>query len=211
MTGKLVIVRHGESNWNAQGKWTGTRNVHLSPKGQHEAEMMGLALKDLSFDQAFYTEQIRTTETLRMILWNSPTPHIPLTLAPELDERDYGIYTGKNKWEVKAEIGEDAFQQLRRGWDYPVPEGETLKDVYERVEPYYLSAILPLLTAGKSVLIVAHGNSIRSLIKYLENVSDADISEVEMIFGTALIYAVDAAGRMVSKAVRTIDSPPPPA
>lgn len=209
--GNLVIVRHGESNWNAQGKWTGTRNVHLSPEGQHEAEMMGQALHDLSFDQAFYTEQIRTTETLRMILWNSPTPDIPLTLAPELDERDYGIYTGKNKWQVKEAIGEEAFQKLRRSWDYPFPEGETLKDVYERSVPYYKNTILPLLNAGKSVLVVAHGNSIRSLVKYIENISAADIGQVEMIFGTALIYEVDATGRMVTKTVRKIDSPLPPA
>jgi len=209
--GNLVIVRHGESNWNAQGKWTGTRNVHLSPKGQHEAEMMGQTLHDMSFDQAFYTEQIRTTETLRMILWNSPTPDIPLTLAPELDERDYGIYTGKNKWQVKEAIGEEAFQKLRRSWDYPFPEGETLKDVYERAVPYYKKNILPLLNAGKSILVVAHGNSIRSLVKYIENISTDDIGDLEMIFGTALIYKVDADGHMVTKAVRKIDSPLPPA
>ena len=146
-----------------------------------------------------------------MILWNSPTPDIPLTLAPELDERDYGIYTGKNKWQVKEAIGEEAFQKLRRSWDYPFPEGETLKDVYERSAPYYKNTILPLLNAGKSVLVVAHGNSIRSLVKYIENISAADIGHVEMIFGTALIYEVDAAGHMVTKAVRKIDSPLPPA
>jgi len=209
MTGKLVIVRHSESNWNAQGKWTGTRNVRLSAKGEHEAELMGHTLSDLSFDQAFYTEQIRTTETLERILKFSPTPEVPLTEAPALDERNYGVYTGKNKWQVKAEIGEAAFQELRRSWDCPMPGGETIKDVYERVVPYYLSTILPLVSAGKSVLIVAHGNSIRALIKYLESVSDADISNVEMIFGTALLYEVDADGRMVSKTVRVIDSPPP--
>jgi 2,3-bisphosphoglycerate-dependent phosphoglycerate mutase len=211
MTGKLVIVRHGESNWNAQGKWTGTRNVHLSDEGQHEAELMGQTLQDISFDHAFYTEQIRTTETLKQILKYSPTPNVPLTLAPEFDERDYGIYTGKNKWQVKEAIGEDAFQQLRRSWDYPIPGGETIKDVYARAVPYYLSTVLPLLSAGHAVLIVAHGNSIRALMKYLESISDANISQVEMIFGTALLYEVDADGLMITKSVRTIDSPPPPA
>lgn len=211
MTGKLVIVRHGESMWNAQGKWTGTRNVHLSAKGKHEAELMGQTLRDLSFDQAFYTDQIRTTETLKQILKFSPTPQVPLTLAPELDERDYGIYTGKNKWQVKEAIGEDAFQELRRSWDYSIPGGETIKDVYARAVPYYLTHILPLVAAGKSILVVAHGNSIRALVKYLESVSDADISQIEMIFGTALIYEVDTSGIMVSKAIRTIDRPLPPA
>jgi 2,3-bisphosphoglycerate-dependent phosphoglycerate mutase len=211
MTGKLVIVRHGESLWNAQGKWTGTRNVHLSARGKYEAELMGQTLGDMGFDHAFYTDQIRTTETLKQILRFSPTPQVPLTLAPELDERDYGIYTGKNKWEVKEAIGEDAFQELRRSWDYPIPEGETIKDVYARAVPYYLSNILPLVIAGKSVLIVAHGNSIRALMKYLESISDDDISQVEMIFGTALIYEVDSDGRMKSKTIRSIDISPPPA
>lgn len=211
MTGKLVIVRHGESWWNAQGKWTGTTDIRLSPKGIQEAELMGKVLHDLSFDHAFVSEQIRTTETLQGVLKASPTPNVPVAVAPALNERDYGTYTGKNKWQVKEEIGEAAFQNLRRSWDYPVPEGETIKAVYERAVPFYLSTILPLLTAGESVLIVAHGNSIRALIKYLESVSDNDISQIEMIFGTALIYEVDADGRMITKVVRTIDSPPPPA
>ncbi len=211
MTGKLIIVRHAESWWNAEGKWTGTTDVHLSPKGQHEAELMGKALSDLSFDQAYVSEQTRTTETLQGILKSSPTPNVPVTVASALNERDYGTYTGKNKWQVKDEIGEAAFQDLRRSWDYPVPEGETIKAVYERAVPYFHSTILPQLAAGKSVLIVAHGNSIRALIKYLESVSDTDISQIEMIFGTALLYEVDADGRMTTKVVRTIDSPPPPA
>ena len=211
MIGKLVIIRHGESIWNAEGRWTGTRNVKLSSKGLREADLMGEVLRDLSFDHIFVTQEIRTTQTLQGILKASPTPLAPVTTTGALNERDYGIYTGKNKWEVKAEIGETAFQQLRRSWDCPVPGGETIKDVYARVEPYYLSTIVPLLKSGQSVLIIAHGNSIRSLVKYLENISDADISQVEMIFCTALLYTVDADGRMISKTVRTIDSPPPPA
>lgn len=207
--GRLVVVRHSESEWNALGKWTGTTNVHLSHKGQYEAELMGETLHYLSFDNAYVSEQVRTSETLQGILKSSPTPAVPITITGALNERDYGVYTGKNKWEVKAEIGEAAFQELRRGWDYAVPGGETIKDVYARVEPYYLSTILPLLTAGKTILIVAHGNSIRALIKYVETISDVDISQVEMIFGTALIYDVDAVGRMVAKDVLTIDSPPP--
>jgi len=211
MTGTLVIVRHSESEWNALGKWTGTTDVHLSAKGLNEAETMGKTLRDLNFDQAYVSQQIRTSQTLQGILKSSPTPNVPVTIAAALNERDYGTFTGKNKWQVKAELGDAAFQQLRRSWDYPVPEGETIKAVYERVVPYYLSTILPLLTSGKSVLIVAHGNSIRALVKYLESISDADISQVEMIFGTALIYEVDAAGRMTTKSLRTIDSPPSPA
>lgn len=208
MTGKLVVVRHSETWWNAEGKWTGITDVSLSTKGQHQADIIGETLRDLCFDYAYVSQQIRTTQTLQGILKASPTPKVPVTIAAALNERDYGTFTGKNKWQVKEQIGEAAFQDLRRGWDYPVPEGETIKAVYKRIVPFYQSTILPLLTAGKSVLIVAHGNSIRALIKYLESISDADISQLEMIIGTALIYQVDADGRMVSKTVRTIDHPP---
>jgi len=208
---RLVIVRHGESTWNAEGKWTGTTNVHLSAKGQHEAELMGKTLSDLRFDAAFVSEQIRTTETLQGILKTSPTPNVPVTIAAALNERDYGVYVGKNKWQVKEDIGEEAFQKLRRSWDYPVPGGETIEDVYNRVVPFYIATILPLLKAGKNVLIVAHGNSIRSLMKFLDNISNDDISKVEMIFGTSLIYDIDVDGRIVSKTIRQIDSPAPPA
>jgi 2,3-bisphosphoglycerate-dependent phosphoglycerate mutase len=207
--GKLVIVRHGESTWNAEGKWTGTTNVHLSEKGLHEAELMGERLHDLKFDHAFISQQIRTMETLQGILQYSASPNVPTTIAGALNERDYGSYTGQNKWEVKKAIGDEAFELLRRSWDYPVPGGETLKAVYERVLPYYQTNILPELIAGKTILIGAHGNSIRSLVKYLENISDEQISTIEMIFGTALIYTVDEAGRMATKEIRQIDSPPP--
>lgn len=209
--GKLVIVRHGESTWNALGKWTGTTNVHLSVKGQHEAELYGKAIKDISFDHAFISEQIRTNETLQGILKSSPTPNVQVTISGALNERDYGSYTGKNKWEVKKEIGDDDFEKLRRSWDYPVPGGETLKTVYERVVPFYKSDILPNTQTEKNIIIVAHGNSIRSLIKYIEKISDADIGNVEMIFGKILIYEVDSAGYMVSKEVRQIETTLPPA
>jgi 2,3-bisphosphoglycerate-dependent phosphoglycerate mutase len=208
---KLVIVRHGESTWNAEGKWTGTTNVHLSPKGVREAELMGEVLRQHHFDAAFVSQQVRTTETLRGILKSSPTPNVPVTVAGQLNERDYGMYTGMNKWQVKTEIGDEAFQALRRSWDYPVPSGETIKDVYERAVPYYLEHIVPLLQEGQTVLIVAHGNSIRALIKYIEHISDDAIGQVEMIFGTALVYEVDARGRLATKQILTIDSPAPPA
>lgn len=209
--GKLVIVRHGESTWNAQGRWTGTTNVHLSDKGKHQAELYGQAIKDISFDYAFISEQIRTKETLQGILHSSPSPEVPLTISGALNERDYGTYTGKNKWEVKKEIGDEAFEKLRRSWDYPVPGGETLKKVYERAVPYYKSYVLPKLLADNNVIIVAHGNSIRSLVKYIEKISDEDIGSVEMIFGKILVYEVDAAGHMQSRKIRQIDSPPTPA
>ncbi|MBF1039216.1 MAG: 2,3-bisphosphoglycerate-dependent phosphoglycerate mutase, partial [Candidatus Nanosynbacter sp.] len=117
--------------------------------------------------------------------------NLPTTHATELNERDYGDLTGKNKWEVKAEIGEEAFNGIRRGWDYPVPGGETLKDVYARVVPYFEQEILPKLQNGENILLVAHGNSIRALIKHLDQVPEAEMANVEMPFGQLLVYTFE--------------------
>ena len=211
MSGQLVIVRHTESEWNALGKWTGTRDVHLSAKGFREAAIMGENLKDIRFDNAFVSQQIRTKETLENILDTSGQLDVPYEASRGLNERDYGDLTGKNKWQVQKEIGEQAFIKMRRGWNVPVPNGETLKDVYARVKPFYLNRVMPLLNQGKTVLIVAHGNSIRALIKYIESIDDSQIEKTEMIFGTALIYHVNDKGKMIKKGTRKIDSPLPPA
>lgn len=207
---KLVIVRHGESEWNALGLWTGTRDVHLTAKGEEEARAMGVLLSDVAFDQVYTSEQIRTQETAHQLLVAAGQP-AQFQITGALNERDYGIHTGKNKWEVKEQIGEAAFDAIRRNWNEPVPGGETLKQVYERAVPFYESELVPLLNNGKNVLIVAHGNSIRSLVKYIESINDAEIANVEMIFGTALIYSVDSHGKMRDKEMRQIQTELPPA
>ena len=121
---------------------------------------------------------------------------LPKTADQALNERDYGVYTGKDKWEVKSEVGEDEFNTIRRGWDNLIPEGENLKQVYDRVIPYFKSEILPKLQDGKTILLVAHGNSIRALIKYLDNISDEGIADVEMKFGKVLIYRFEPGSDM---------------
>ncbi len=209
--GKLVVVRHTESEWNALGVWTGVTDVHLSKKGFSDAVLIGESLKDIAFDFAFHSQQIRTLETLQAIIDATGQLNLKYETAHGLNERDYGDYTGKNKWEIKEQIGEAAFEDLRRGWDVPVPHGETLHDVYNRSVPFYLEKILPLLRDNKNVLIVAHGNSIRSLMKYIENISDEDIQRTEMLFNQAVIYSVDDQGRMVNKSVRAINSDTPKA
>lgn len=211
MSGKLIIARHGESEWNARGVWTGTTDVHLTKKGFHEAKLLGEKIKDIKIDNAFCSEQIRSYETLEDMLNSSGQPDVDIERSSAINERDYGDFTGKNKWQVKEEVGEERFQAIRRGWDEPVQGGETLKMVYERSVPFYKSQILPLLKNGKNVLVVAHGNSIRSLMKYIESISDEDISKVEMIFGEILIYDVDESGLMADKQVRKIETTPPPA
>lgn len=211
--GKLIIVRHAESEWNATGRWSGVRDVHLSAKGFKESGLFGLALQklDLRVDKAFCSEQIRTRETLEGMLDAAQQFGVDTTVATALNERDYGDYTGKNKWEMKELIGEEAFDALRRGWDVPVPGGETLKMVYSRVVPFYQQTIVPLLQDGKNVLIVAHGNSLRALIKYLGSISDEDVTHLEMLFGKIVVYDVTQEGLRSNSATIKIDTTPPPA
>ncbi|MBL8159080.1 2,3-bisphosphoglycerate-dependent phosphoglycerate mutase [Candidatus Saccharibacteria bacterium] len=207
--GKLVIARHGESEWNAEGRWSGTRDVHLSEKGFHEAALLGQAVSDIQFDIAFTSQQIRTFETMSGMLDSIQQFDVPYRRDTALNERDYGEYTGLNKWQVKEKLGEDVFRHLRRDWDYPVPGGESLRMVYERAVPFYRQVILPELLSGKNVLVVSHGNAIRALVKYIEDISDEGIGGIEMLFGSILIYDVDHDGRMQHKRVAHIRTTPP--
>ncbi len=209
--GKLIIVRHGESEWNARGVWTGSTDVHLSKNGFKQARLLGEKLKDIKIDKAFCSEQVRALETLEGILDASSQYDVAYERSSALNERDYGDYTGKNKWEVQKQVGEKEFQAIRRGWNHPVPNGETLKMVYDRVIPFYKSAVLNEITNGKNILLVAHGNSIRSLVKYIDSISDHDIENVEMIFGEILIYDIDDKGKKIKKTVRKINTNSPSA
>ena len=170
MTGKLLIARHHESEWNKKGLWTGSRNVHLTPYGVLKSEEMGLRISDIRIDRAFTSKQARAIETLAAMLKALKLDHLPIEHVHALNERDYGDYTGKNKWDMEQLVGADAFEAMRRGWDYPIPNGETLKTVYERVVPFYIGTVVPLLAAGENVLIVSHGNALRALMIYLESI-----------------------------------------
>lgn len=189
--GLLVISRHGESEWNVLGKWTGWTDVGLTAKGAADAEVIGRTIPAIAFDEIYTSVLKRTEETLQGIIRGMNKPELnalPKTAAQALNERDYGKYTGMNKWEVQKSVDEATFTGLRRGWDFPVEGGENLKQVYERVIPYFTSEMLPKLQAGENLLMVAHGNSIRALMKYLEDISDEGIADVEMKFGQVLIY-----------------------
>jgi 2,3-bisphosphoglycerate-dependent phosphoglycerate mutase len=179
----------------------------LTEKGYADTVRLGALLQDLTFDEAYTSALKRTHQTLDALLEGKGSQaDLPVTRATELNERDYGDMTGKNKWEVKEEIGEEAFNGIRRGWDYPVPGGETLKMVYERVLPYFKREILPKLQAGENILLVAHGNSIRALMKELDQISEADMVNVEMPFGQVLVYTFDESDALpVNREVRQID------
>jgi 2,3-bisphosphoglycerate-dependent phosphoglycerate mutase len=204
--GMLVVARHHESEWNKQGLWTGKRDRHLTEYGFQKSAEMGKLISDIRIDFAFASMQVRSIETLSCMLDGMGQYDVPAKHSSHLNERDYGDYTGKSKWEVEKEVGEEIWEKIRREWDYPVPHGETLKMVYERVVPFYKEKILPLILEGKNVLVVAHGNSIRALMKYIENIPDADIKNLEMLFGGVLIYHLDSDGHIESKEVRQVVS-----
>lgn len=199
---RLALVRHGESEWNAKGLWTGLMDISLSPKGREEAKKAGSLLSDIHFDAAFTSKLKRSCETLFEIKKVLNLSDIPTEENTALNERDYGELTGKNKWHIKDLYGEEKFKQMRRGWNVPLPKGETLKDVYDRVIPYYISNILPFLKSDKNVLITAHGNSLRALVKFLEQVTDEQIPNLEIPTGQVLIYTLDTHGKVKAKEVR---------
>lgn len=193
---KLILVRHGESLWNAKGLWTGLTDIDLSDKGWDEARKAGHVLAHVSFAIAFTAPLSRTRHTLDGIKEELIDKSFPDFIDKALTERNYGQLTGKNKWEVKKEFGEEQFNAWRRGWDTPPPGGESLKDVYTRVVPFYETQVLPRLKMGENVLIVSSGNELRALIKYLEHISDEKIATTEIKTGEVWEYDIDINGKV---------------
>jgi len=206
LPGKLILVRHHESTLNQKGVWTGRTDVPLDVYGREKSEEMGKLIRDQHIDQAIISPLIRTSETLKEMEKGMGESNIPISVSPEITERDYGDYTGKNKWEIKDLVGEEEWKEIRRGWNHPVPNGETLKMVYERSVPFYLGTILPMLEREQTVLVVAHGNSLRSILKYIKNISDSEIGDFEFSFGTIMIIKVDEAGHLLNEEIRKVES-----
>ncbi len=199
----LIIIRHGKSEWNALGLWTGWKDVSLIKEGQEEAKRTGMQLQNISIHKAYSSNLKRAKETLEIIKNTLKITDLPTIADQSLNERNYGIFTGKNKWQVKTEVGEIEFKKIRRSWNYPISEGETLEDVYQRVVPYYENNIQPDLKNGNNVIVVAHGNSLRALIKYLENLNEDEIFNLEMGTAEAYIYQIDKSGQISSKEIRS--------
>ncbi len=198
---KLILIRHGKTEWNKLGKWTGHAESDLIEEGIADAKRAGESLKDIFIDCAFVSDLRRAQQTFTQIC-NTLGKDIKSVIHPAIKERNYGVYTGKNKWEIKEQVGEEEFQKLRRGWDVPIPEGESLKDVYARVIPYYESQIKPELLAGKNIAVVSSGNALRALVKYLEHIPDEKIAELEFGLGEVYVYTMDSAGGITSKEIR---------
>jgi len=216
---KLVLVRHGESSWNMENRFTGWTDVDLSAKGLEEAQRAGKTLKDMGFvfDVAYTSVLKRAIRTLWFVLDAMDLMWIPVYRRWRLNERHYGALQGLNKAETAALHGEDQVKIWRRSYDIPpppldvtdprfpgfdpryadlkpeeLPRSEALKDTVARFLPLWHEEIAPAIKSGKRVLIAAHGNSIRALVKFLDNVSDADIVELNIPTGIPLLYELDA-------------------
>ncbi|MGI6523683.1 MAG: 2,3-diphosphoglycerate-dependent phosphoglycerate mutase [Bdellovibrionota bacterium] len=215
---KLVLLRHGESVWNKENRFTGWTDVDLSEKGIEEAKQAGRLLKaeNLTFDIALTSVLKRAIRTLWLSLYELDLMWIPVERAWQLNERHYGALQGLNKAETAAKFGDDQVLIWRRSYDVPppplekdderypahdrrysdlseaeLPLTECLKDTVARIMPYWQNRIAPLIKSGKRVLIAAHGNSLRALVKYLDNVSESEIVGLNIPTGVPLVYELD--------------------
>ncbi len=195
----LVIVRHGQSEWNKANKFTGWVDVELSEKGVQEAHAAGKALSGYQFDHAFTSGLKRAANTLNIILDEIGQADLEVVADEALNERHYGDLQGKDKNETREKYGEEQVHIWRRSYDIAPPNGESLKDTRERVLPYFQENIEPKLKEGKDLIISAHGNSLRALIMYLEDLSPEEILQREIATGAPIIYKLDDQLKIESK------------
>lgn len=188
---KLFLVRHGQSLWNLENRFTGWQDIDITEVGIEEARKAGIVLKKERIDIAFTSALIRAQHTLNLILEETGNTHIPVVTDKALNERSYGNLEGLNKAETALKYGDEQVHTWRRSYDVVPPGGESLKDTYNRVIPYFEAQIVPPLRQGKNVLVVAHGNSLRALIMYLEHLSPEEILEREIATGVPLTYFFD--------------------
>lgn len=197
----LVLLRHGESQWNLENRFTGWVDVPLSPKGEQEAAAAGEKLKPYHFDVAFTSALKRAQETLRIALEVTGQTDLPIIRDQALNERHYGDLQGLNKAETAEKFGADQVKLWRRSYDVKPPNGESLEDTAARTLPYYEAHIAPALREGKNVLVVAHGNSLRSIVMSLDNLSRDEVVELNLATGVPIAYAMDNDLNVVSKAL----------
>ncbi|MDH4187760.1 MAG: 2,3-bisphosphoglycerate-dependent phosphoglycerate mutase [Nitrospira sp.] len=195
---RLVLLRHGESQWNLENRFTGWVDVPLTPRGIEEAKQAGEKLRGFTFDRAFTSVLERANETLRLALNVIGQSTIPVEKDKALNERMYGELQGLNKAETAKKYGEAQVKIWRRSYDVQPPGGESLKDTAERVLPYYEQAIKPYLLQGETILIAAHGNSLRALIMELEQLSREQVLELNIPTGAPLLYELDTTGRVLN-------------
>ena len=224
-TVKLTLIRHGQSNWNLQNRFTGWVNVDLSEQGKKEAKEAGKILQKEHFDLAFTSTLKRAQDTLREIIktqkkfpmfqyldnishkeWYSfkPLPEmdkdvLPVKVSHFLNERYYGDLQGLNKDDAKIEFGEEQVHLWRRSYDVPPPNGESLKDTYFRTVPFFKTKVMSELDKGKNIIISAHGNSLRAIMKYIEKIPDEEIPNLELSTGKPYYYEYNTQTKIFKK------------
>ena len=223
LVSRLILVRHGQSQWNLENRFTGWIDVPLSKKGIEEVISAGEKLKDFEFDTMYVSHMFRAIQTLHYILIKSsskrtpiiyheekrthdwehhtgdPNSEIPIFMSVDLAERYYGNLQGLNKQKTKEEYGDEQVHLWRRSYDTKPPGGESLKDTCERTTPYYEKYILKDLKEGKTVLVSAHGNSLRAITMYVEKISEQEISKLEIPTGVPIVYTFDNKLSLIDK------------
>ena len=199
----LVLVRHGQSEWNLKNLFTGWKNPDLTPVGIEEAKKAGQDIKKLgiSFDKAFTSGLKRAQDTCDLVLAELGQSSLPIVQDIQLNERDYGDLSGLNKAEAAVKWGEEQVMIWRRSYDTPPPGGESLRDTLARVLPYYCQDILPCVLRGERTIVVAHGNSLRALLMVLEMADKVSIMKMELETGVPVVYQLNADSTVASKKV----------
>ena len=211
--GTLVLIRHGQSQWNLENRFTGWVDISLTDAGRAEAQQAGTLIKSMRFDRAFTSALTRAQETLAIVLGVLGVlgQTVPIDRDQALNERHYGALQGLNKAETAKKYGDAQVHIWRRSYDVPPPKdktdlnpegiSESLQDTAARTLPYFNAKILPLVTSGKSILVVAHGNSLRSIVMELDHLTKEQVLELNLATGTPLVYEIDSAGRVLSKKI----------
>ncbi len=199
----LILVRHGQSEWNLKNLFTGWKDPDLTETGVKEAIQAGtlLGARNIKFDVAFTSELIRAQRTCQFVLDGVGQSSLTTIRKQALNERDYGDLAGLNKDDARQKWGEEQVHVWRRSYDTPPPGGESLKDTGARVWPYYLTDILPRVLAGECVLVAAHGNSLRALVMVLDGLNTTQVTELNLGTGVPMIYKLDDTSKVISKEV----------
>jgi len=201
MSASLVLVRHGQSEWNEKNLFTGWKDPGLTAKGVEEAKSAGIQLRTegFQFDVLFTSDLFRAQKTGEIILKELEATNLPVVKNQALNERDYGDLSGLNKDEAREKWGKEQVHIWRRSFDTPPPGGESLKGTAERVLPYFKKEILPQLLEGKNILIAAHGNSLRSLVMELDQLTKEQVVKLEIATGDPIYYEIASSGKVVKK------------
>ena len=212
--GTLVLIRHGQSQWNLDNRFTGWVDVPLTDAGREEARRGAALIRGLRFDRAFTSALIRAQETLRIVLHELGQPNVPIEADRALNERHYGALQGLNKAETVERYGEAQVHLWRRSYDVAPPKdrteqnpegiSESLKDTAARALPYFKAKILPLVISGQTILVAAHGNSLRSIVMELDHLTKEQVLNLNLATGAPIVYELDAAGTVLKKTVHQL-------